>query len=91
MDSLAGVQSMIASWLLPRWLGGMPREWRCILAYNDGTAMKQISSWAKNSRMNVVIDQVFDFASAPDAYRKLKTGRTRGRIVISSISETDAI
>lgn len=88
MDSnLAGIRSMLSSWLLPTALGGVRRKWKYVLASNDAKAIDQIRDWVATGKLKPVIDQTFAFEEAPRAFTKLRTGRARGRVVVTDIAK----
>jgi NADPH:quinone reductase-like Zn-dependent oxidoreductase len=84
--SLAGISSMLSSWLRPQWLGGVPRKWKFVLAYNDPQAMAQIRDWVAEGKLRSIIDETFSFEDAPSAIKKIRTGRARGKVVVTGIS-----
>ena len=48
----------------------------------------QIGTWMKEGKIRAVIEEKFPFEDAQKAFTKLKTGRTRGKIVVDVASET---
>ena len=44
--------------------------------------LKQIGSWMKEGKVRAIVDEVFDWEDAPQAFEKLKTGRARGKLVV---------
>jgi NADPH:quinone reductase-like Zn-dependent oxidoreductase len=85
-ETWAGVWSMAQSWLRPRWLGGSNTAWKFLLAYQDEDIVKEIQSWLAAGKIRIVVDDTFQFEDAPKAVAKLKTGKARGKIVVSSIA-----
>ncbi|CAM6118655.1 unnamed protein product [Calypogeia fissa] len=81
-DSLKGVFVMLSRWLLPSFLGGGRHPWRFLQCKNDLNALVQIGQWVKEEKLKVLIDSTFEYEDAPEAYVKLRTFRTRGKIVI---------
>ena len=41
------------------------------------------ATWMAEGKVKAVIDQVFAFENAPEAYEKSRTGRAKGKIVIN--------
>lgn len=68
--------------LLPGMFGGGKRQWKMIKTAQSHADLVTIFEWIKEGKVKVPIDEVFDFNKAPEAYIKLKTGRTKGKIVI---------
>lgn len=88
LDSPGGTRSMLSSWLRPAWLGGVTRSWKFVLAYNDAKAMQDIREWVAAGKLKSVVDETFRFEEAPKAIEKLRTGRARGRIVVTGIADS---
>ena len=41
----------------------------------------RVGQWVEG-KIKVMLDEMFEFENAPEAYRKLRTGRARGKIVV---------
>ena len=50
---------------------------------NDVEGLVRIGQWVKEGKIKVLLDSVFEFEDAPEAYRKLRTKRARGKIVVN--------
>ena len=50
--------------------------------------LKPIVLWMEEGKVKAVIDKKFPFEEAPKTFAKLKTGRTRGKIVVDVALET---
>jgi NADPH:quinone reductase-like Zn-dependent oxidoreductase len=85
-QDVRGVMSMLDSWLRPTWLGGAWPKWRYYLCKTNQEQLRRVLRWVEMGKVKVTIDSVFDFKDAPDAYRRLKTGRARGKIVVRGAS-----
>jgi len=73
---------------LPAFLGGGKRSYSGFWPQAKIEDLKQIGTWMKEGKVKAVIDEKFPFGEAPNAFVKLKTGRTRGKIVVDVASET---
>jgi NADPH:quinone reductase-like Zn-dependent oxidoreductase len=82
-DSVEGVLAMLSRLLLPRFLGGGQHPWRILMVKDSTEELVRIGQWVKEGKIKVVLDEVFAFEDAPEAYKKLKTGRARGKIVVN--------
>ncbi|KAJ4252811.1 hypothetical protein NW762_010717 [Fusarium torreyae] len=84
------VKSLLAIYLLPRWIGGGKRAFK----YHSVTANRedfaQIAGWIKDGKVKPVIEHEFDLENAGRAYASLKTGRTRGKLVVRVGGEPDS-
>lgn len=49
---------------------------------------QQIGEWMKAGKVKTVIDRKFGFEEAPQAFERLKTGRSRGKVLVDVASET---
>ncbi|KAK9413466.1 putative Chaperonin 10-like protein [Seiridium unicorne] len=81
-QSLRGMKSTAFRTVLPSFLGGGKRSWQFMVLTNDQDDRAKIGEWMKEGKVKAVIDETFNFEQAPKAFEKLKTGRSRGNIVI---------
>lgn len=68
--------------VLPGFLGGGKRKYSTYLTWNDKTQLQRIVEWAGEGKLKVEIDSEFEFEDAKEAYKKLREGRARGKIVV---------
>lgn len=71
--------------LVPGLLGGGKRKWKMAMTAQSHDDLETIAGWIKEGKVKSVIDEVVDFQRAPEAYTKLKTGRTKGKIVVKML------
>lgn len=76
------VKAMVKRSLVPSFLGGGKRQWKFITTNQSHADLESIGELIKSGAVKPVVDEVFTFDKAPQAYEKLKTGRTKGKIVI---------
>ncbi|KAJ9653586.1 hypothetical protein H2198_007250 [Neophaeococcomyces mojaviensis] len=67
----------------PGWLGGGKRKSEGFFAKPNVSELQRIANWMAEGRVKAVVDQNFAFSDAPKAFEKLKTGRARGKIVVT--------
>ncbi|GAM83228.1 hypothetical protein ANO11243_012140 [Dothideomycetidae sp. 11243] len=85
MVSVPAVLAFMDSALRPAFLGGPKTPWKFAVTQTDKTEdLRQLADLAASGRIRSVIDTVFPFSEAPRAYEKLKTGRARGNMVVST-------
>lgn len=84
-DRWAGIQSMLLSWLLPAWLGGVPRKWKGVFTSSTIGDYEDIARLTREKGLRVVVDSVFGFEEVPRAYERLKSGRAKGKVVVDVI------
>lgn len=72
--------------ILPGSLGGGKRKFMSFLAEPKLNQLEQLGSWMAEGKVKAVIDSRFPFEQAPDAFKRLKTGRAKGKIAIDVTS-----
>jgi NADPH:quinone reductase-like Zn-dependent oxidoreductase len=81
-SSLSGMMGLVGRSVIPSMLGGGKRKWEHLLVLTKYDDLVQMGQWMHEGRVKAVIDDTFEFEDAPEAIKKLKTGRTRGNIVV---------
>jgi NADPH:quinone reductase-like Zn-dependent oxidoreductase len=76
-----GVFQMITNNLVSLWRWGK-QQYAFLDASANTATFEQLAALMKEGKLRAVVDSTFEFAEAPKAYEKLKTGRTKGRIVV---------
>jgi len=81
--SLAFLRFALGAFLWPSFLGGGRR--RLVLAAADinQETLEQIGGWIDAGVVKPVTDEVFPMEDLAQAFRRLKTGRARGKIIIN--------
>lgn len=85
--SLKGIKELMYFTLRPVFLGGGQRTWTFMGMKTSRGDSEKILAWMAEGKIVVPIDQTFQFEDVPEAYRKLKTGRTKGKIVVRVIED----
>ncbi|KAF1832829.1 GroES-like protein [Decorospora gaudefroyi] len=80
--SISGIKQIGGNMLLPGFLGGGRNSYQMLVSKPSADAFRQLSEWMKEGKLRGVVDSVFEWEEAPQAYEKLKTGRARGKIVV---------
>jgi len=81
-SNLAGVIDTFKKMLWRSFLGGGKRKFHLLGARADAAQLAQMGTWMQQGKLKSVIDQVFALEDASKGIEKLKTNRTRGKIVI---------
>ena len=68
--------------LLPKILGGGQRKISFIGASANLDDYARLAQWLKEGKIKTLVDQEFELDQAGEAFAKLKTGRTRGKIIV---------
>jgi NADPH:quinone reductase-like Zn-dependent oxidoreductase len=85
IGSEANVSSMYDlafRFLVPQSLGGGQRPFSFGMTSTNFEHFTKIAQLVADGKLKPVIDEVFAFEDAPKAYKKLKTGRTKGKLVV---------
>lgn len=80
--SFASIRDTVLMFLLPGFLGGAQRPMKFIGAHGDSTVFTQLAEWLKDGKIKTVIEQEYRLDQTAEAFAKLKTGRTRGKIIV---------
>jgi alkaline phosphatase D len=80
--SLSGMMQVSSNMLRPGFLGGGKAKYMMVIGQGSKSNLQQIGAWMQEGKVKAVLDGVYEWEDAKKAYEKLKTGRTRGKIVI---------
>lgn len=80
--SMSSTYDIAMRFLLPKALGGGQRPFSFGMAATNFDDFTAIGKLLAEGKVKPVIDQVYAFEDVPEAYRKLKTGRCKGKLVI---------
>jgi alkaline phosphatase D len=86
--SLGGFAQITSNLLVPGFLGGGKRPYQMLMTKAVPDDLKQLGVLMKEGRVKAVLDEVFDWEDAPKAFEKLKTGRSKGKLVIRIKQDT---
>lgn len=85
--SLKFIYDLAFRFLIPTWLGGGQRPFSFAFASTNLDDYQGLAGLVAQGKVKPVIDEVFDLENTPDAYKKLRTGRARGKIVVKITSK----
>ena len=80
--SLSFLSFQIKLRLIPGFLGGGKRKYTGLFAEPNVKTLSEIAQWVAEGKVKAMIDERFPWDKAPDAFRKLKTGRAKGKILV---------
>lgn len=80
--SVAATKALARRTLLPGFLGGGKRPFKFLMTAQSHETLEALAALIKAGALTPVLDEVFAFEDAPLAYKKLKTGRAKGKIVV---------
>ncbi|CAK1356238.1 unnamed protein product [Cercospora beticola] len=73
---------LLGNMFLPSFLGGGKRKYVFAVTKPNREDLQQLATWVQEGKIRVIVDSVYDFGSAREAFAKLKTGRARGKVVV---------
>ncbi|KAF2770475.1 NAD(P)-binding protein [Teratosphaeria nubilosa] len=85
--SISWVLGMMRVLLWPAFLGGGQRAFRFVTCKRKAEEYAAIAKWMKEGKIKVPIEKEFALEEAGKAFEHLKTGRTRGKVVIRVCGE----
>ncbi|KAF2800433.1 zinc alcohol dehydrogenase [Melanomma pulvis-pyrius CBS 109.77] len=79
---IATIGLMLQNALLPRFLGGVPREYAQVTGITNLEAMEQLAKMMEKGTLRVKVGTVVTMRDVPEAYQKLLSGHAQGKIVV---------
>lgn len=76
------VRAMLAINFIPTMFGGGKSAFKLITCEPNAAEFTDLTSWIAAGKVRPVIEETFELNQTAQAYGKLKTGRTRGKIVV---------
>ncbi|KAL6702439.1 hypothetical protein ACN47E_001851 [Coniothyrium glycines] len=80
--SLSFMYDLAFRFLVPTWLGGGQRHFSFGLASTNFQDLTNLMELVVRGKVKPLIDEVFAFENVPEAYRKLKQGRAKGKVIV---------
>lgn len=74
--------NMVKVLYMPTWLGGGTRAAKFLRRKSNAKNFAQLAQWIEQGRLTPVIEKVYNLDDAAEAFARLKTGRSRGKLVI---------
>ena len=81
--ALSTVWEITMKMLCPGFLGGGKRPYQMMTVSSTGSQLGEIGQWMAEGKVKAVVDEVLAMENAPKAFEKLKSERTKGKIVVS--------
>lgn len=78
----AGIASLISSYLQPGFLGGGKRPYLLLHCQSRRKDFELIGRGMADGMVKAVIDSTYKWDAVPEAFKKLKGGRAKGKIVV---------
>lgn len=80
--SLGFIYDLAFRFVVPTWLGGGQRPFSFGLTSTNFEDYEALVDMVVKGQVKPVLDEVFEFERAKEAYEKLRTGRAKGKIVV---------
>lgn len=80
--SLPFIYDLAFRFLVPTWLGGGQRPFSFGFALTNFKDFTALAKLVADGKVVPAIDDVYEFEQVPKAYKKLRTGRAKGKIVV---------
>ncbi|KAM6522874.1 hypothetical protein FALCPG4_012489 [Fusarium falciforme] len=80
--SWQGIKELLYIKLLPTSLGGGSRQWEFLAMKTSREDAGRVLGWMQEGKIRIPVEVEFGFHEVPDAYKSLKAGRTRGKIIV---------
>jgi len=80
--SFATIQKILSIFLIPSWFGGGQRRFQFVTCVANAEEYAQVAKWMEEGKVKAVIESIMPLEETAQAYAMLKSGRTRGKIVI---------
>ena len=85
--TLSHVLNVLKVSYLPAWLGGGQRAAMFLRRKSNEADFAQIAKWIAEGKLRPVIEKVYALDEAAEAFARLKTGRSKGKLVIKVADE----
>lgn len=79
LSTLIGMVTVMAQ---PAWLGGVRRRSGLVGRKANKEELVKLASWIRDGKLKPSIEKVYSLDEAADAFKRLKSGRTRGKLVV---------
>lgn len=86
--SMPFIRFAVRASILPAYFGGGRRKLVVLACTLTGDKLAQLATWMAQGKVRNVVDGVFEMEDAVSAYKSLKTGRARGKIVVKVAGES---
>ncbi|KAI8586476.1 hypothetical protein BDZ88DRAFT_429012 [Geranomyces variabilis] len=73
--------------LIPGFLGGGKRKFNVFTCLVRTEPLEQIARWIAEGKIKPATDQIFPMEQAVEAFKRLKTGRAKGKVIVSVAPE----
>ncbi|OIW34871.1 NAD(P)-binding protein [Coniochaeta ligniaria NRRL 30616] len=82
-----GMWDLVSVSLWPKWLGGGQRKFFQLMEKPNPRDYELVAQWMSEGKIKPVVEEEFALEDAGKAFARLKTGRTRGKLVVRVAGE----
>lgn len=79
--------NMVKVLYIPAWLGGGKRAAKFLLRKSNAEHFAQIAQWIAEGKLKPVIEKIYTLDESAEAFARLKTGRSRGKLVVKVVDQ----
>ncbi|KAL1588966.1 hypothetical protein WHR41_02521 [Cladosporium halotolerans] len=76
------IKNILSIFLWPKALGGGQRKFQFVTCVANAVQYAELAKWMAEGKLKAIIEQEFSLDDAGKGYERLKTGRTRGKLVV---------
>lgn len=76
------IKDMLSIMFWPKALGGGQRKFQFVTCAADAAQYAELAKWLAEGKLKTVIEKEYELEQAGEAFERLKSGRTRGKLVI---------
>ena len=76
------IKNMLSIMLWPKALGGGQRKFQFVTCAADAAQYAELAKWLAEGKLKTIIEKEYELEQAGEAFERLKSGRTRGKLVV---------
>lgn len=81
------ILNLLYMFLLPATLGGGQRSPKFVMCNANAEEYSRLAEWVKEGKVRTVVEEVYPLEQAGEAFRRSKTGRVRGKVLVEVCGE----
>jgi NADPH:quinone reductase-like Zn-dependent oxidoreductase len=76
------ISAMLQIFLWPKFLGGGQRKFQFVTCAGNVAEYEKLAAMVAEDKVKIIIEKIYELAETDKAYERLKSGRTRGKLVV---------
>lgn len=81
----SGISSLMCAQYQPKILGGGRRRYAFLRSQNVNEDFELVGKWLQEGTVRAIIDNTYKWEDAVEAYKRLKSGRAKGKIIVNGV------